>query len=84
MFLENRVLRQIFRPKRDAIKAYLRGLHNEELNEVYTSPHVFQMGKSKRTKWTGHVTRMGERRGAYWVLLGKPEGNRPLERPRHR
>jgi hypothetical protein len=58
--------------------------HNEELNDMYTSPNIAEVMKSRRMKWTGHITRMGERRGVYRVVVGKPEGKRPLGRPRHR
>ena len=59
-----------------------RKLHNEELNDLYCSPNIFQVIKSIRMRWTGHVVRMGERRGVYRVLVGKPERKRPLGRPR--
>ena len=61
-----------------------RKLHNEELNDMYSSPHLVWVIKSRRTRWAGHVARMGERRGVYRVLVGKPEGKRPLRRPRRR
>jgi len=81
---ENRVLRRIFRPKRDEVPWECRKLHNEELNDLYCSPNIVRVIKSRRMRWAGHVARMGERRGVYWVLVGKPEGNRPLGRPRRR
>jgi hypothetical protein len=59
-------------------------LHNEELNDLYSSPNIVRVIKSRRMRWTGHVARMGEERGAYRVLVGKPEGKRPLGRPRRR
>jgi len=59
-------------------------LHNEELNDLYFSPKIVRVIKSRRMKWAGHMARMGEERGVYRVLLGKPEGRRPLGRPRHR
>jgi hypothetical protein len=62
----------------------MRGLHNKELYALYSSPNIIQMIKSRRLKWAEHVARMGERRGAYRALVGKPEGRRPLERPRRR
>jgi hypothetical protein len=74
---ENRVLRRIFGPKRVEVTGEWRKLHSEELNELY-SPNVVRVIKSRRMKWAGHVARMGEERGVYWVLLGKPEGKRPL------
>ena len=58
--------------------------HNEELNDLYCSPNIVRVIKSRRMRWAGHVARMGERRGVYRVLVGKPEGKRPLTRPRHR
>jgi hypothetical protein len=61
-----------------------RRLHNKELYALYSSPNVIQVIKSRRLRWAGHVARMGERRGAYRALVGKPEGRRPLGRPRRR
>ena len=61
-----------------------RRLHNEELNGLYSSSNIVRVIKSSRMRWAGHVARMGEERGAYRVLVGKPEGKRPLGRPRHR
>jgi len=61
-----------------------RRLHNEELNDLYSSPNIVRVITLKRMGWAGHVTRMGEERGAYGVLVGKPEGKRPLGRPRRR
>ena len=61
-----------------------RKLHNEELNDLYCSPNIFWVIKSRRMRWTGHVVLMGERRGLYRVLVGKPEGKRPLGRPRRK
>ena len=81
---ENRVLRRIFGPKRDEVTGEWRKLHNEELNDLYASPNIVWLIKSKRMRWAGHVERMGERRGVYRVLVGKPEGKRPLGRPRRR
>jgi hypothetical protein len=76
---ENRVLRRIFGPRRDEVTGDWRRLHNEELNDLYSSPNI-RVIKSRRMRWTGNVARMGERRGAYRVLVGKPEGKRPLGR----
>ena len=59
-------------------------MHNEELNDLYCSPNTVRVIKFRRNRWAGHVARMGEERGAYRVLVGKPEGKRPLGRPRHR
>jgi len=76
------VLRGIFRPKRDEVIGEWRKLHNEELNDLYCSHKTVWVIKSRRMRWAGHVARMGERRGVYRVLVGKPEGKRPLGRPR--
>ena len=76
-------MRRIFGPKRDEVTGEWRKLHNEELNDLYSLPSIVRVIKS-RMKWTGYVTRMGESRGAYRVLVGKPEGKRPLGRPRRR
>jgi hypothetical protein len=80
----NRVLRGIFGSKRDEVTGEWRRLHNEELNDLYSSPNIIRVIKSRRMKWVGHVARMGEGRGAYKILVGRPEGRRPLGRPRHR
>jgi hypothetical protein len=77
--IENRVLRRIFGPKRDEVTGEWRKLHNEELHELY-----FRVIRSRRMRWAGLVARMGEGRGVYRVLVGKPEGKRPLGRPRRR
>jgi hypothetical protein len=69
---------------RDEATGEWRRLHNEELNDLYSSPNVIWVIKSRRMKWVGHVERMGEKRGAYRILVGRPEGRRPLGRPRHR
>jgi len=76
---ENMVLRRIFGPRRDEITEEWRRLHNEELNDLYSSPNIVQVIKSRRMRWAGHVARMGEEKGVYRVLVGKPEG-----RPRRR
>ena len=81
---EKRVLRRIFGPKRDEVRGEWRKLHNEELNDLYPSPNIFRVIKSRRMRWAGHIARMGERRGVYRVLVGKHEGERPLGRPRRR
>jgi hypothetical protein len=80
---ENRVLRKIFRPKRDEDGSW-RKLHNDELNNLYSSPNTVRVIKSRSMRWAGHVARMGERRGVYRVLVRRPEGKRPLGRPRRR
>jgi hypothetical protein len=79
---ENRVLRKIFGPKREEDGSW-RKLHNDELHDLYSSPNI-KVIKSRRMGWAGHVARMGEGRGAYRVLVGRPEGKRPLGRPRRR
>jgi hypothetical protein len=81
---ENRVLRRIFGPKRDETTGEWRRLHNEELNDLYSSPNVIRVIKSRRMKWAGHVARMEEKRGAYRILVGRPEGRRPLGQPKRR
>jgi hypothetical protein len=81
---ENRVLRRIFGPKRYEVMGEWRKLHNEELRDLYSSPSIISIIKSRRIRWTGHVARMGEKRNAYRLLLGKPEGKRPSGRPRRR
>ena len=81
---ENRVFRGIFGPRRKKVTGGQSKLHNEELNDLYSSPNIVRVIKSKRMRWAGHVARMGERRGVYRVLVGKPEGKRPLGRPRRR
>jgi hypothetical protein len=82
--LENRVLRRIFGAKRDEVTGEWRKLHNEELHNMYSSPDVIRQVKSRRMRWVGHVARMGEERKVYKVLVGNPEGKRPLGRPRRR
>jgi hypothetical protein len=81
---ENRVLRRIFGPKRDEVTGEWRKLHNEELRDLYSSLSIISITKSRRMRWAGHVARMGEKRNAYRLLVGKPEGKRPLGRPRCR
>jgi hypothetical protein len=80
----NRVLRSIFGSKRDEVTAEWRRLHNEEINDLYSSPNIVRVIKSRRMRWAGHVARMGEERGGYRVLMVKPELKRPLGRPRRR
>jgi hypothetical protein len=77
------VLRKIFGPKRNEIIGGWRKLHNEEPHNLYSSPSIIRMIKSRRMRFTGHVARMGEKRKAYRVLVRKPEGKRTLGRSRH-
>jgi hypothetical protein len=81
---ENRVLRRIFGPKRDEVTGEWRKLHNEELNDLYSLPNIVRVVKPRRMRWAGHVARMGKDRDVHRVLVGKPEGKRPLGRSRHR
>jgi hypothetical protein len=89
---ENRVLTRIFGPKRDEVTGGWRKLHNEELRNLYSSPSIIRMSspsiirmiKSRRMRWAGHVARMGAKRTAYRILVGMPEGKRPLGRPRRK
>jgi len=81
---ENKVLRRIFGPKRDEVTGEWKRLHNEELNDLYSSPNIVRVIKSKRMRWAGHAARMDEEREVYRVLVGKSEGKRPLGRPRLR
>jgi hypothetical protein len=81
---ENRVLWRIFGPKRDEVTDDRRKLHNEELHNLYSSPSIIRMIKSRRMRWAGHVARMGKKRNAYRILVGHPEGKRPLGRLRCR
>ena len=78
---ENRVLRRIFGSKRDEVTGEWRKLHNEELNDLYCSPNIFRVIKSRRMRWAGHVARIGERRGVYRVLVVKREGKNHLGDP---
>jgi hypothetical protein len=81
---ENRRLRRIFRLKRDEVTGGWRKLRNEELHSLYSSPSIIRMIKSRRMRWAGDVARMGEKRNAYRILVGKLEGKRPQRRPRRR
>jgi hypothetical protein len=78
------VLRRIFGPKRDEVTGHWRKLHNKELHNLYSSPNIITMIKSRMVIWAGHVARMGEKRNAYRILVGKPEGERLVGRPRRR
>jgi hypothetical protein len=80
--LSKRVLRRIFGKKRDEVIEGRRKLHNEELHNVYCSPSILRIIKSRRMRLAGHVARVGEKRNTCRVLVGNPEGQRPLERPR--
>jgi hypothetical protein len=71
---ENKVLRRIFVPKRDGVTGGWRKLHNEELHNLYSSPSIIRIIKSRRMKWAGHVARMGKNRNVYGLLVGKAEG----------
>jgi hypothetical protein len=71
-------------PKRDEVTEEKKKLHNEELNDMYSLPNFVRVIKSRRMRWAGHVARMGEGRVVYKILIGKPEGKRPLRRPRRR
>jgi hypothetical protein len=71
---ENRVMRRIFGPKRDEGTGEWRRLHSEELNDLYSSPNIIRVIKSRRMRWAAHVARMGEKRGAYRNSVGRPEG----------
>jgi len=81
---EKMVLRRIFGPRRDDVTEEWRRLHNEELNALYYSPNIVRVIKSRRMRWAGHVASMGKEREVYRVLVGKPEGKRPLGTPRRR
>jgi hypothetical protein len=79
---ENRVLGKTFGPKRDEVTGEWRRLHNEELNDLYRSLYIVQVIHLRIMRWAGHLARMGDSKGAYKNLLGRPEGKRPLRRPR--
>ena len=81
---ENRVLRGTFGAKRDGVRGEWGKLHNEELNDLYFSTNIVRLIKSRRMRWVERIARIEDRRGAYWVLVGKSEGNRQLGRPRRR
>jgi hypothetical protein len=81
---ENRVLRRIFGPNRDEVTGEWRKLHNEKLCDLYSMPRIIRIIKSRRMRWVGHVSRMGEKRNTHRLMVGKPEGKRPLRRLRCR
>jgi hypothetical protein len=81
---ENRMLRRIFGLKWDEVTGEWRKLHNKELHDLYSSPTIIRIIKSRRMRWADNVARMGEKRNAYRLLVGKPEGKRPLGRPRRK
>jgi hypothetical protein len=81
---ENRVLRRIFGPRIDEVTEEWRKLHNEHLSDLYASPNILRVIKSRRMRWVGHLARTGERRGINKILVGKPEGKRTLGGPRRR
>jgi len=78
------VLRRIFGPKREEVTGEWKNIYREELSDMYSSTNIIQVIKSRRMRWTGHVARIWERRGAYRALVGTPEEKRPLGRPRRR
>ena len=82
--LQNEMLRTLFGPKRDEVTEEWRKLHNEELNDLYCSPKLVGVMNSRRMQWAGHVTRVENGRGKYSVLVGRPDGNKQLGRPRCR
>jgi hypothetical protein len=79
---ENRVLRRIFEPKMDEVTGEWKSLHSDELYDLYFSPNIIRVIKSRIMRWVGHVALMGERKGAYRILIGRLEGRRPLGRQR--
>jgi len=80
----NMVLRRIFGPRRDEVTGEWKRMHNEELNDLYSSPNNLRVIKSRIMRWAGHLASLGEERGVYMVLVGKPEGKSPLGRTRRR
>ena len=81
---ENRVLRRVFGPKRNEVTGEWRKIHNDELSDLYSLPNIVWVVKSRRIRWAGHMARIGEGRVVHRVLVGKPEGKRPLGRPKRR
>jgi hypothetical protein len=82
--MRKRVLRRIFGPKRDEVIEEWKKLHHEELNDLFSSPNIVRVIKSRIIRWVGHVARVEERRSVYRILVGKPGGKKPLGRPRRR
>jgi hypothetical protein len=80
----NRVLSGLFWPKREEVAGSWRRLHNEDLHNLYASRNIIRVMKSRRVRWAGHVACMVKMKNVYSILVGVPEGKRPLERPRHR
>jgi hypothetical protein len=81
---ENKVLRRIFGPKKDEVTGEWRKLHNEEFHDLYSSPSIITRIRARRMRWAGHVARTGEKKNVYRLLVGNPEGRRPLGRKRRR
>ena len=81
---ENRLLRKIFGPERDEVTGQWRKLHNEELNDLYSSSNMAPVLKSRMMRWAEHVARQGESRGVLRILVGKPKGKKSLVIPRRR
>jgi hypothetical protein len=81
---ENKVLNRIFEPRKDEGTGDWRNLHNEKLHDLYSLPSVIRIINSRRMRWAGHVAWVGEKRNVYRLLVGKPEGKRPIGRPRRR
>jgi hypothetical protein len=80
--VENRVLRRVFGRKRDGVTGDWRKLHNEEFHNLYSLPDIIRVIRSRKVGWAGHIACMGEMRNEYNILVEKPEGKRPLRRPR--
>jgi len=82
--IETSMMRRILRPKRDKIRGEWRKLHKQELSDLYSSPNIVRVSKSRRLRWAGHVALMGERRSVHRILVENPEGKTQLGRPRHK